>query len=490
MTSSSVSVRDETTKQSIQRKVSSSFPTEIHKKNTVTYLDGYDTNDGLRIEGEVSAQYEIVSTIDTVCICEPWTAIQAKCELNLPIDTVIDINIQTRALQIQKSTNALVKKNMIHRCWDKGPNPCIVNGKCRYDYPFICQDASIVTHTSYPTYRRPSDKDKCIVAHNRYILYMWQGHSCIYSSNSTQSLIYLYEYLYKGAKRAKLDYIPEDTIKKEDEILQYIRGRKLCAMEVMWHIFGYQMYPHSNPSIKVIKVIAEDVLDVRLENNEIPKLHQYFCRHNDLKDLKFTEYFTDYTLTTQNKKNVTLKSKIKLANGKTYYDKKVDHPEKHFCRIERVHYSSGELFFLRIILLNRPVVSYEDALICNDTKYSTFQDSCEHHGYIDRNEIGYTIFKDSILDTTFTGLRILFVVLALEGYTVASIWNDLLCRDKMRDDKDQNKIDDIKDNNTLLNLKYKFQMSGKDLTDYGLPDAKNVKTEMDRYHLYYNKVNI
>ena len=48
----------------------------------------------------------------------------------------------------------------------------------------------------------------------------------------------MYQYLYKGAKKAKLKLTNADDVNDKDEITLYLRGRYLCSMDAMWRTLG------------------------------------------------------------------------------------------------------------------------------------------------------------------------------------------------------------------------------------------------------------
>ena len=68
-----------------------------------------------------------------------------------------------------------------------------------------------------PRYRsRRISTDKFVVPHNRAILEDWNGHSNVEFAGSALQVMYLYKYLYKGSKKAKVTAKNIDN--KDDEI--------------------------------------------------------------------------------------------------------------------------------------------------------------------------------------------------------------------------------------------------------------------------------
>jgi hypothetical protein len=150
-----------------------------------------------------------------------------------------DINDNSSASDIQY--HKLVEKNMVHKCV-KAVNGCLDDqGVCRKGYHrTISQPKTTFCERGYPIYKR-RDKDLNVVPHNRKLLLDWGGHAYIDWCGSTYTVLYLYKYLYKGAKKVKFRLENADDVDDQDEITLYLRGRYLCSMDAAWRILGYHV---------------------------------------------------------------------------------------------------------------------------------------------------------------------------------------------------------------------------------------------------------
>jgi len=174
----------------------------------------------------------------------------------------------------------------------------LIRKKCNEFFDtFHVQNETTFNVRNFPQYKRLTEEDCKIVAHNRHMLYLWEGHICLYWASDSFSIIYLYEYLYKGAKRETLKLQNVDDINPEDELLLFVRGRKTCAMEVTWLNLGFQVYPKTIPSVVTIKVIDKQTMEKDQEEGRSNKLLQYFSRDKDvLQDLKYTDFHKLYSI--------------------------------------------------------------------------------------------------------------------------------------------------------------------------------------------------
>jgi len=66
------------------------------------------------------------------------------------------------------------------------------------------------------------------------------------------------------------------------------------------------------------------------------------------------------------------------------------HKKRHVTRLQLVRLSLGDVFYLRVLLQNRPAHSFEDLQTVNGTTYQTFQEACIALGlFSDETEVEY-----------------------------------------------------------------------------------------------------
>jgi hypothetical protein len=148
--------------------------------------------------------------------CGRWIDQYLTCEY-----PVVDGNSSPSDIEYYQA----VKQNMIHKCSD-GVNGCLNDqGVCRKGFhQTTTREFTTFCPKGYPVYKR-SQKDLRVVPHNRKLLLDWGGHAYIDWCGTTYTVLYLYKYLYKGAKKVKFQLHNADDVNDEDEITLYLRGR-------------------------------------------------------------------------------------------------------------------------------------------------------------------------------------------------------------------------------------------------------------------------
>ena len=192
-----------------------------------------------------------------------------------------------------------VETHMIHKC-SIAANGCKDSPTCKckrgYEDTAI-QDKTTFDERGFPVYRRDFECDLDVVPHNRSLILDWDGHANTEYAGNTQCVLYLYKYLYKGAKKVKLRLTNAEDVQDDDEVTLYLRGRFLCAMDAMWRTLGYQTYPASVPAVQTITVKMPEMVQHLLRDRKSSDMLVYFNRPMQLMHLKYTELFATYIVT-------------------------------------------------------------------------------------------------------------------------------------------------------------------------------------------------
>jgi hypothetical protein len=139
-----------------------------------------------------------------------------------------------------------------------------------------------------------------------------------------------------------------------DEIEDYINGRYLSCIEVTWRILGYDI-SRKEPGVKHLPIHLPGKncpQFYRTDNSQstMSLLLRYFRRPEALADLKYIDYFEQFSL---------IKDDSSPLNSGEYCE--TPHPQyPSLCirprtrdlvaRIETVRPGQGELFYLRALL--------------------------------------------------------------------------------------------------------------------------------------------
>jgi hypothetical protein len=222
------------------------------------------------------------------------------------------------------------------------------------------------------------------------------------------------------------------------------------------------------------------------EEGKLTDMAVYFARPPSLSDLTYTDFNKYYRYVTELPRNLESRANceeifIHGVNKRVYIKKRSD-PSSSIVRMQMLYPSAGEIWYLRVILLNKPCVSYLHAKTFQGTVYETFQLSAIAHGFVESFAETLLCFRDAILFSTAPELRFLFVTLTVQGFPTLQIYNDELCYFKMTEDFHYNprvfqSSESIK-NELLLKLHQLFSEHHCHLSDYSLPEPQEYPNEL------------
>ena len=109
-------------------------------------------------------------------------------------------------------------------------------------------------------------------------------------------------------------------------------------------------------------------------------------------------------------------------------------PESHIVRMGMVYVSAGEIWFLRLLLLNCPAFSYEGLRYVDDIEHQSFQAAAVARGLVKDLQQAYMCYDEARAFRTPFELRMLFASLTLQGFATGNIYSDVNCRESMMTD--------------------------------------------------------
>ena len=307
-----------------------------------------------------------------------------------------------------------------------------------------------------------------------------------------------------GPDRAKFRIRTEDGNGTEgpiDEIEEYWSGRYLASAEAAWRILGYHI-TQKTPSVTALPVHLPDSPHYQRYHRLKPSptlsnLEHYFARPEGFfldgtdrryfKDLRYTEYFARFRI--QKFHEADLNKPGFFLERQTHEGAPPMHvvqrnPSRpHLTRLQTVHITRGELFYLRSLLLSRPGISWTDLQTIDGIVHPSFQAACIALGlFTDRNEAQVCMQEAVETFRTPQQLRILFVHLLTNSCisTPLQFWTDFryeIAKDFISDSRG-----DIERgcNDALKTLGSLLQSHGKYLSDYGLPQPITHDNEVER----------
>ncbi|KAM0859113.1 hypothetical protein ACQ4PT_047400 [Festuca glaucescens] len=356
---------------------------------------------------------------------------------------------------------ALVEEFMIHGpCGESNPTcPCMKAGACSKRFPKSFNDDTFVDGLGFPVYRRRKDDryvlkngvrldNRSVVPYNMALLKKFQGHLNVEWCNKTNLLKYLFKYLAKGHDKSRAGFQPMhasvnpapaganltsvglDSVAVGvnptsssassapgggvNEITEYTNCRYLSACEACWRMFAFDIHgrapsverlvvhmPNMNRVIYHEDVALQDLVDDPLRYNTM--LTEWFTAnrlYSDARQLTYLEFPSAWTWVSVRK--VWAKRKRKLKFG------------PKVGRIYHVHPSTGELFFLRMLLtVVRGAFSFEDVRTYGGRVYDTFKEACRARGLVGDDSEWFFLFDEAIVWATSFQLRNLFMTVLL-----------------------------------------------------------------------------
>ena len=401
-----------------------------------------------------------------------------------------------------------IRSHMLHRC-SNAKNGCVVNGVCKRHYDkTIINNTCFLDEKGFMNYARGKD-DLKVVPHVIEMLMDLDCHCNVEWCGSSYTPIYLYKYVFKGASKLKFRMMNADDIRDDDDINLHLRGRTLSSMDAMWRLYGYHTYPRSTPAVNTIRVQTLQQMQTYTHGKQkkLTDLYVYFNRPanidttnynlNDLPnmdDIKYTEFFNNYVYKTtlparySNPAGQLLENKewwnLHLSNGLQVYLFKREKSDAIITRISMLYPNSGDIWYLRLLLLNISARSYDDIKTVDNVRYATFQESAIKRGLLTDIREAERCWKDAIVHSSPRELRSLFVTMTIEGFPTLPIYNNAEMRNKMIDGPIQN--EDMAVNSLLQDLAIRFNAENKTLEEYGLPSPQSISSELDREKLKYS----
>jgi len=194
----------------------------------------------------------------------------------------------------------------------------------------------------------------------------------------------------------------------------------------------------------------------------------------------FSRYHATYTAPTQAllARGIDMSFLLSAPGSKSQWLQRYVREPEHVVRIQMLYPSMGDIWYLRLILRKRPVMSWEDALSWPPTgehgsrKYVSYQLAAKAAGYLigEVFDEGKLCFEEALIYKNPKQLRGLLATLTLQGFVTGNIIHDPLCLERLVEDYIEDKrMTPPQAFRTLLNeLKKLLATEMKTLEDFGL----------------------
>ena len=376
----------------------------------------------------------------------------------------------------------LVCKHMMH-----GPCgvlnkkcPCMIDGKCRFNYPRQFCEQTQQGKDSYPIYRRRDDgqvvdirgarlDNRCVVPYNPYLLMRYNCHINVEICSSIKAVKYLYKYIYKGGDRTSF------TVDKAEngeivinEIKQYRDARCITPSEAVYRLFKFPLYKVWPPVLQLTVHLDGQHMVIYPEKANLKNV----ANSEKAKKTMLTEYFHT------NSRAAHDAPKYLYREFPEYYTwqsrEKFWKPREQRIQIGRMVYASpaeGERFYLRILLEHvRGAKSFSHIRTVKGVTYPTFREACEHLGVVETdNSLDRCLTECALWQFPAAFRQTFAIIMVFCEYTnIVELWNkhyETMSQDYRRDNNNPNEVMQM----VLRDIEYVVKQMGKDFESYGLP---------------------
>ena len=342
-----------------------------------------------------------------------------------------------------------VSRYMLHGpCGSINPNcPCMVDGKCRHNFPRPLQETTVFDNDAFPRYRRRpgatfTNRDNVqmgnqwVVPYNPYLLMRYDCHINVEYAGSIKAVKYLFKYVTKGNDVGTVCISESQNQLRsgngddhtEDEIKTYVTGRYVSTAEAFHRLMGGSIHGRS-PNVVRLAVHLENGTRVVLNENSGTSIEQQArnIANNPPAKTTLTQFFEHNRYCADNT-HLLEEQGIRDSRDMLYFDMptfytwkagpktwitRVRTPKSEAVgRMYTVSPRDTECFHMRILLCHvTGPTSFEDLKTVDGTICATYKDACRMRGLID-DDTEWQVAMDELRQTgSALQLRKLFVVI-------------------------------------------------------------------------------
>ena len=235
-----------------------------------------------------------------------------------------------------------------------------------------------------------------VVPYNRELLLKYQCHMNIEICCHARTLKYLFKYCLKGHDRATVEVSSKkqpdiDDNKAIDEIQSYFDGRYICGCEAAYRIFGFDIHYRSIsvhrlsfhlPGNKNVTFKEDENLQkvVQREKWKLSQLEAFFKLNRDdptARKYTYDEIPQHYVWNETDRVWTTRKRGRQIG------------------RLLYTHHSSGEIWYLRLLLTKvRGPTSFDALRTVDGVIYKTYKEACRKLGLLDDDNEWHEVMEE------------------------------------------------------------------------------------------------
>ena len=362
---------------------------------------------------------------------------------------------------------------------------CSKRGRCTWGFPKDIQETTTLNEHGRVLYRRRRDSDRWVVSYMPFLSRLLNCHVNVDICFTVNVFMYLYKYLFKGPDHTLFMIAIDEEV---DEIRDYINARYLSASEAAWRIMEYTV-TRKEPAVKTLAIHLPDLQIAQMyrqnsSESAATTLLRYFARPYDgiFEQLTYIQYFEKYCLykydpqNTEPLRGFDFLEKYSPAFPRFIVRKRMK--GEVVARIQTVSPRTGDLYYLRVLLLHRPARSFSDLQNINGHHYSTFQEAATALGLF-ANQLEAELTLKEAVDSFSSPqqLRFLFchLMLNIPMNTIGLFWQYL--EPLSADYLDTYQSPQVATDYCLSDLSRFLRAQGARLVDFGLPGPQLQSSE-------------
>ncbi|GKA30666.1 DNA helicase, partial [Tanacetum coccineum] len=309
---------------------------------------------------------------------------------------------------------------------------CMKEGKCSKNFPKKYNNNTFFDSSGYVHYRRRETEvyamrrgieldNSYIVPYNRELCLTFHAHINVEYCGWSMLIKYLFKYISKGTDRIIAQVTrpvgePPSMIEQRqiqtDEIKNFVDGRYICPHEASWRILKYEIH-NRYPAVQILSVHLEFMQQITFRHRQPLSS---IVSDEDKKKTTLTEWL-EYNKFNLDGRHLTYidfpKEFVWYANSKSWQRRK----KKGLGSIGRltyVHPTSGELFYLRMLLCHQKgCQTFEHIRTVNHILFPTFRAACEALGLLGDDKEWDIALEEASFSGTPNELRNLFAQLLI-----------------------------------------------------------------------------
>ena len=392
----------------------------------------------------------------------------------------------------------ITNSNMHGPCGRINPKcPCMEKNKCTKSYPMPLRSHTMVSEDAVPTLRRRSKEEGgrthkkwidgqeyemdngWVVPYNPVLSLKYKTHLNVEVVRSTNSVKYLYKYIYKGPDKILVE-------RTNDEITDYLSARYLSASEALWKIYGFKMH-YRSPAVMKLACHLNEEQQIVFDPDQAPTvdaasieaarktmLTEFFeLNKTDPEAQSLQMTYTDVVkFYTWNQKQ---KRWTRRKKGSLNRDNECESDMIGRIPIIAFNNHQRERFFLRMLLLTvKCPKGFEDLKTIEGEVCPTYEAACAKMGLTENDNEIYDTMNEAV-DRTF-GAHLIHMFTTILLYCKPQRPGDFyekykteLCRHLMKKDKTKEPTQ-AHINSVLKVIKKRVAQDGLTMNQVGLPE--------------------